>query len=67
MNDDKTLKLLFEECQKRNWIPEHKCKDNLKILELTHSLNSLHNIIIARKTRCEICGKEFYEEDEGGL
>lgn len=67
MKDDKTLKLLLDECKRRNWIPEHKCKYNLRILELTHSVNSLHNIIIARKSECKICGKIFCEEDERGL
>ena len=67
MDDDKKLKLLFDECQNKNWIPEHKCKDNLIILELTHSVNSLHNIIIARKTKCKICNEIFYEEDQRGL
>ena len=67
MKDDKTLKLLFEQCQIKKWIPEHKCQANLKILELTHSVNSRHNIIIARKSVCVVCSKEFFEEDPNGL
>ena len=53
-----------------NWasvIPPHKCKLHLKVLEVTHSVNSLHNIVISRKSICKICSKVFEEFDPNGL
>jgi hypothetical protein len=61
------IKTLFDKCQQSGWIPEHKCKDNLEVLEETHSVNSLHNIVIARKSKCKICGKIFEDYDPRGL
>jgi hypothetical protein len=61
------VKTLFDKCQQSGWIPEHKCKYNLIILEETHSVNSLHNIVIARKSKCKICSKIFESYDPRGL
>jgi hypothetical protein len=46
---------------------EHNCKQNLKVIEETHSVNSLHNIVIARVYQCRICGKKFESYDPNGL
>ncbi|MBK6914052.1 MAG: hypothetical protein IPH11_10525 [Ignavibacteriales bacterium] len=48
-------------------IPPHRCHRNLMILEETHSVNSSHNIVIARRSKCRICGKIFEEADDRGL
>ena len=47
--------------------PPHNCKQNLRILEETHSVNSSHNIVIARKQKCKICSKIFEAYDPDGL
>ena len=69
MSNQKTdeLKFLFEECQNSGWIPKHECSKNLKIIFQTHSVNSLHNIVIAQTKHCRICGKKFEESDPEGL
>ena len=71
MND---LKTLFDECEKNNWIPQHDCKKNLKIISQTHSVNlptgqagSSHNIVIEQITQCKICKKKFEESDPNGI
>ena len=46
---------------------QHNCKQNLKVIEETHSVNSLHNIVIARVQQCRICGKKFESYDPNGL
>jgi len=58
---------IFQECLQLNSIPEHKCKQNLIVIENTHSVNSLHNIVIARKLKCKICDKIFEQYDPRGL
>jgi len=45
----------------------HFCKLNLKVIEETHSVNSFHNIVIARIHQCKICGKKFESYDPNGL
>ena len=45
----------------------HTCKQNLKIIEETHSVNSSQNIVIARIHQCKICGKKFEQFDPNGL
>ena len=45
----------------------HTCKQNLKVIEETHSVNSSHNIVIARIHQCKICGKKFESYDPNGL
>ncbi|KAB2846312.1 MAG: hypothetical protein F9K42_11565 [Ignavibacterium sp.] len=50
-----------------DFIPQHNCKQNLKTIEETHSVNSLHNIVIARKQKCKICSKVFESYDPRGL
>ena len=40
------LQLLFNEFVKSEIIPQHKCKQHLRTIEETHSVNSLHNIVI---------------------
>jgi len=57
----------FQECLQLNSTPEHNCKQNLEVIEKTHSVNSLHNIIIARKLKCKICNKIFEQYDPNGL
>jgi hypothetical protein len=47
--------------------PQHNCKQNLKVIEETHSVNSLQNIVIARVQQCRICGKKFESYDPKGL
>ena len=61
------IKTLFNQCQEKDWMPQHKCKMHLKVLEETHSVNSLHNIVIARKSQCKICKKIFEQYDPNGL
>ena len=61
------LKFLFEECQNSSWIPKHECSKNLKIIAQTHSVNSLHNIVIAQTKQCRICGKKYEESDPDGI
>ncbi|GAB6283564.1 MAG: hypothetical protein STSR0008_23410 [Ignavibacterium sp.] len=41
------VKDLLEKCQQINFVPLHNCKQHLKTIEETHSVNSLHNIVIA--------------------
>ena len=48
-------------------LPQHNCKNHLRIIEETHSVNSLHNIVIARKQKCKICSKVFESFDPRGL
>ena len=61
------VKTLFDKCEKSDWLPVHCCKQNLKILEQTHSVNSLHNIVISRVSQCKICGKKIEQFDLKGL
>jgi hypothetical protein len=61
------IKKLLDECKKAKWIPPHDCKKNLKIISQTHSVNSLHNIVIAQTKQCRICGKKFEESDPDGI
>ena len=60
--------------QQTKEIPSHNCKRNLRIISQTHSVNlptgqagSFHNIVIAQKTKCTICGKIFEESDPDGI
>ena len=48
-------------------LPAHNCKQNLIIIEETHSVNSSHNIVIARVHQCKICEKKFEQYDPNGL
>ncbi len=52
---------------KLDFAPVHNCKQNLKVIEETHSVNSSHNIVIARVQQCRICGKKFESYDPNGL
>ncbi len=61
------IKTLFDQCEDSKWIPKHDCKKNLKIISQTHSINSLHNIVIAQTKQCKICGKKFEESDPDGI
>ena len=61
------IKTLFDQCEEKNWILPHDCKKNLKIISQTHSVNSLHNIVIAQTKQCKICGKKFEESDPDGI
>lgn len=61
------LQLLFDQFVKSELIPQHKCKQHLRTIEETHSVNSLYNIVIARKCVCKICGKFFEYYDPNGL
>ena len=54
-------------CLQLEIAPEHNCKQNLMVIEETHSVNSLHNIVIARVYQCRICGKKFEQYDPKGL
>ena len=63
----KKVKSLIDDCNKSAWIPKHDCSNNLKLLSQTHSVNSLHNIVIAQTKQCKICGKKFEEFDPKGL
>lgn len=65
LNND--LQLRFNEFVKSEILPQHKCKQHLRILEETHSVNSLHNIVIARKCKCKMCGKTFEYYNPNGL
>ena len=53
--------------QQTKEIPPHNCKRNLRIISQTHSVNSIHNIVIAQTTKCTICGKIFEELDPDGI
>ena len=66
-NYNNDLQLLFNEFVKSEIIPQHKCKQHLHTIEETHSTNSLHNIVIARKCKCKICCKVFEYYDPNGL
>ncbi len=61
------LKLLLDTCICSGWIPEHDCRKNLRITSQTHSVNSLHNIVIAQTKQCRICGKKFEESNPDGI
>ena len=61
------LKSLFKQCENSNWIPAHDCSKNLKIIAQTHSVNTMHNIVIAQTKQCRICGKRFEESDPEGI
>jgi hypothetical protein len=61
------VKKILDECRGNHWIPPHDCKKNLKIISQTHSVNSLHNIVIAQTKQCKICGKKFEESDPDGI
>ena len=61
------LQLLFNEFVKSEIIPQHKCKQHLRTIEETHSTNSLHNIVIARKCKCKLCGEVFEYYNPNGL
>ncbi|HSP88092.1 MAG TPA: hypothetical protein VLN45_08155 [Ignavibacteriaceae bacterium] len=61
------VKDVLSSCQQLNFVPPHNCKQNLKIVEETHSVNSLHNIVVARKEKCKICSKVFESYDPMGL
>jgi len=67
MNNAQNLQQLFDEFVKTELIPQHKCKQHLRIIEETHSLNSFHNIVVARRCVCKICGKNFEYYDPRGL
>ena len=54
----KETKTLFDQSEKSKPIPPHDCKKNLRIISQTHSVNSLHNIVIAQTKQCEILRKE---------
>ena len=60
-------KLFIEESQNSGWIPKHECSKSLKIIAQTHSVNSLHNIVIAQTKQCKICGKKFEESNPEGI
>ena len=45
----------------------HNCKQNLKIIEETHSVNNSQNIVIVRIHQCKIYGKKFEQYDPNGL
>ena len=61
------IKSLFEICKESEWIPPHDCKKNFVIISQTHSVNSLHNIVIAQTKKCKICGKQFEESNPDGI
>ena len=65
LNND--LQLTFDRFVKSEILPQHKCKQHLRTIEETHSVNSLHNIVIARKCKCKICGDAFEYYDPNGL
>ncbi len=48
--DSKMLEVkdVLESSLQLNFVPKHNCKQNLEVIEKTHSVNSLHNIVIAR-------------------
>jgi len=57
----------LQKCNAGGWNPPHTCRLHLIILEETHSVNSSHNIVIARRSKCRICGKIFEESNDRGL
>ena len=57
----------FNSKQQSELLSQHNCKNHLRIIEETHSVNSLHNIVIARKQKCKICSKVFESYDSRGL
>ncbi len=61
------IKSLFDQCQEMDWVPGHNCSRNKIILVETHSVNSLHNIVIYRKAKCRICGKIIEQSDPEGI
>ncbi|NLT51504.1 MAG: hypothetical protein GXX85_11355 [Ignavibacteria bacterium] len=61
------LKSLIEHLKSSNWIPEHICSKNLKIIAQVHSVNTMHNIVIAQTKQCKICGKKFEESNPEGI
>ena len=61
------LELTFDAFVKSEILPQHKCKQHLRTIEETHSVNSLHNIVVARKCKCKICGDVFEYYDPNGL
>jgi hypothetical protein len=61
-NNNQVLTLDFA-----NITPPHKCKLHLVVLVEEHSVNSLHNIVIYRKSKCKICGKIFEQSDPEGI
>jgi hypothetical protein len=61
------LNRLLEECKNSGWVPKHDCNQNLKIISQTHSVNTMHNIVIAQTKQCKICGKKFEESDPEGI
>ena len=70
MNTNQTINevnSLIDHCEKSGWIPQHDCRKNLKLLSQTHSVNTLHNIVIAQTKQCKICGKKLEEFDPRGL
>ena len=61
------VKDILQKCLQLDFTMQHNCKQNLRVIEETHSLNSLHNIVIARIQQCRICGKKFEQYDPKGL
>ena len=61
------VKDVLQKSPQLNFVSQHKCKQNLKVIEETHSVNSLHNIVIARKLKCKTCDKIFEQYDPRGL
>jgi len=57
----------IENSENSQLTPQHGCEKNLVIISQTHSVNSLHNIVIAQTKRCKICGKKSEESDPEGL
>ncbi len=57
----------FNSNQQSVLLSQHNCKNHLRIIEETHSVNSSHNIVIARKQKCKICLKVFESYDPRGL
>jgi len=57
----------FNSNQQSELLSQHNCKNHLLIIEETHSVNSLHNIVIARKQKCKICSRVFESYDPRGL
>ena len=56
-----------QQCLQLDSTVQHNCKQNLKVIEETHSVNSLHNIVMARKLKCKVCNKIFEQYDPNGL
>jgi hypothetical protein len=65
LNND--LQLTFDQFVKSEILPQHKCKQHLRTIEETHSVNSFHNIVVARKCKCKFCGEVFEYYDPNGL